>query len=239
LGEILFFWFNQGLISKTTLIGHGDNSYEYNSRPSFLFESFFNEYTNTVFSRDSVPTEIIEKEVQNIVEDTKIDTEKEKLSSDIVQDTAMNVIQDEAINIIQDNAMQVVHQDEAMQVVHQDEAMQVVHQDDAMQIVHQDDAMQVVHQDDAMQVINQDEAVNIIHHDEAAMPIDAAKLENELIDNPTPVIDPAISAFQGIGDYVEIPGMEKNASGQPTQATSIEQDLLSKINPRMYKPNSN
>jgi hypothetical protein len=72
----LFMWFNQGLIPKTFLIGYDENCFKYNSRPSFLFEKFFNEHANNTFSPSQAPEDLIKQSLHNTVEEHKFEEEQ-------------------------------------------------------------------------------------------------------------------------------------------------------------------
>lgn len=72
----LFMWFNQGLIPKTFLIGYDENCFKYNSRPSFLFEKFFNEHANNTFSSCQAPEDLIKQPLNNTVEEHKFEEEQ-------------------------------------------------------------------------------------------------------------------------------------------------------------------
>ena len=69
----LYTWFNQGLVPKFFLIGYDENCYKFNSKPWFLYEKFFNEFANSLFDDKKLPEEIINKALENTVEELKIE----------------------------------------------------------------------------------------------------------------------------------------------------------------------
>lgn len=100
----LYNWFNQGLIPKTFLIGHDQNSFMYNSKPCFLFEKFFNDHYNELFDTEKVPEELLSKPIENTVEESKLQ-EDEKASQPAAtpeenKKDAPPMLQDEGVTLI-------------------------------------------------------------------------------------------------------------------------------------------